>query len=125
MRRFILCLILFALVLTICTVSTVSINKNACTLYDDFSDALDAVQRGDLAGAKTKVESCERSWDDCGLPFFVYLDHNMFNELEFLIHSIAVFLPAYPMLAAEQIQRCRAVLQNIMDQQQVNAENVF
>ena len=125
MRRFVLCLILFFLVLAICTASTVTVCKNAGALHDELTDALDALMEGDLSAAKTKADACARYWDESCLPFFVYLDHNTFNELEFLITSIPVFVTAYPRLAAEQVQRCRAVLKNIMDLQKVNAENIF
>ena len=125
MRRFVLCLILFALVFAICTVSTVSVKKNAGTLYDKLTVALDALLHGDLTAAGAEITKCEAYWKNSGLPFFVYLDHNTFNELEYLIGSISIFVPTNPRLAAEQIQRCRAILKNMMDQQIVNAENVF
>lgn len=125
MRRFALCLILFALVFAICTVSTVSVKKSAVELDDRLSMAMDALLRGDLYAAGTETAACESCWENSSLPFFVYLDHNTFNELEYLIESISIFVPTNPRLAAEQVQRCRAILRNIIDQQKVNAENVL
>ena len=125
MRRFVLSLILLALVIAICCVSTVSVNQNAGALHEQMSDAMDALLQGDRSTAQAKAAACETYWEDSGLPFFVYLDHSTFNELELLIHSIPVFIPINRQLAEEQIQRCCVILKNIMDQQKVNAENIF
>ncbi len=125
MRRFFLCLVLLALSLVICAVSRFTVDRNAGKLYEQVNEALSLVLDDRIEDAKETVEACRSAWKNSSLPFFVYLDHGSFAELEYQLDSVSVFLDSNQELAAEQLQRCRVILADIMEQQKIKPENIF
>ena len=125
MKRFIISAVLLLLCLVICTVSYFAVINKAEEISKLLASASDALLESNLQKAEKSIDQCEKSWDKSHVTFLVYLDHQSFSELEYTIPVLSELLKFDKDIAAEKIQRCTAVLDDLIDHQKVTLGNIL
>lgn len=125
MRRFLISAIMLLLCLILCTVSYFSITKQADIISRQLSSASEFLLKDDIKQAAEILEQCEKGWEKSHIIFLIYLDHESFSELEYSIPVLAKLLKFDKKITADKIQRCSAVLEDLIEHQKVTVGNIL
>jgi len=125
MKRLWVCAALLAVSLTICICARVGLQKTADAEIARLETAAAAVRQGDDAQILRALAACETGWNRECLPFYLFLDHNFFNNFEYTLFHLRDYATLEPGLALENIGYCTAVLRDLADAQKLTPENIF
>ena len=125
MKRFWVCAVLLALSLSVCIGARVGLARTADGEILRLEQAADAVRQGNETEIFCALEDCERYWKGESRPFYLFLDHNFFNDFEYTLFHLRDYATLDPGLALERIGYCAAVLRDQSDAQQAVLENIF
>ena len=125
MKRLWVCAVLLALSLWICIGARVGLQKTADAEIRALETAKSAVWQGNDTAILLALEDCERCWKENSRPFYLFLDHNFFNNFEYTLFHLRDYATLEKGLALEKIGYCAAVLRDQADAQRLAFENIF
>lgn len=125
MKRLWVCATLLAFAVGVCVCARIGLSRVADGEIQLLQSAQQTVREGDAAAADRALASCEQYWKEKSLPFYLFVDHNFFNQFEYTLFHLRDYAAQEPGLALQQIGYCAAVLQDLADSQKPVAENIF
>ena len=125
MKRLIVCLLLFAFVITTAAVSTYSVRRNADALIDSLEATVQLINKNAIKKAKRQAEKTQALWEKSSLTFFVFLDHETFSELDILMPMLSEFLSKDQKATKEQLFRCEGILKDLTAHQTLSVGNIL
>ena len=125
MKRLWVCAVLLALSLLLCIGARVGLQKTADAEIDRLETAAAAVRQGNDTAILSALADCERCWKENSRPFYLFLDHNFFNDFEYTLFHLRDYATLEQGLALEKIGYCVAVLRDQADAQRLALENIF
>ncbi len=125
MNRLWVCAALLLFALGVCVSARVGLNRVAEEEIRLLQTAQQTLQTGDAQKIGQSLEACERCWKEKSLPFYLFVNHNFFNEYEYTLFHLKDYASQDPALAAERIGYCMAVLRDQSDSQRPVLENIF
>lgn len=125
MKRLWVCAVLLALSLLLCIGARVGLQKTADAEIDRLETAAAAVRQGSDTAILSALADCERCWKENSRPFYLFLDHNFFNNFEYTLFHLRDYATLEKGLALEKIGYCVAVLRDQADAQRLALENIF
>ncbi len=125
MKRLWVCAVLLALSLSVCIGAWVGLARTADGEILRLEQAADAVRQGNETEILCALEDCERYWKGESRPFYLFLDHNFFNDFEYTLFHLRDYATLDRGLALERIGYCAAVLRDQADAQKAVLENIF
>ena len=125
MKRLWVCAALLLCAASICVCARVGLQPVATGQGALLRDAQAAVQSGDAVEIDRALTACEHYWKTKSLPFYLFVNHNFFNEYEYSLFHLKDYAAQAPALALERIGYCIAVLQDQADSQKPVLENIF
>lgn len=125
MKRLWVCavLLLFAVGVYVCAAVGLQRVTEGETLL--LQRAQRAVRAGDDAAIESALTACEDYWKEKSLPFYLFVNHNFFNEYEYSLFHLKDYAAQDSALALERIGYCIAVLRDQTDSQKPVLENIF
>lgn len=125
MKRLWVCALLLALSLLLCIGARVGLQKTADGEITRLEAAAQAVRQGNDAAILSALDNCETYWKTESRPFYLFLDHNFFNDFEYTLFHLRDYATLDQGLALEKIGYCMAVLRDQSDAQRPVFENIF
>ena len=125
MKRLWVCAALLVFAVGVCVCARISLSRAADGEIRLLQTAQQTVLEGDAAAADRALAACERYWEENSLPFYLFINHNFFNQYEYTLFHLRDYASREPGLAAQQIGYCAAVLQDLADSQKPVLENIF
>lgn len=125
MKRLIVCLFLFAFVITTAAVSSGAIRRQTEALIDSLETCVDLIEKQEKEKAIAQAKQTEALWEKSSLTFFIFLDHQTFSELDILMPMLSEFLLQDRKAAKEQIFRCEGILKDLAAHQQLSLGNIL
>lgn len=125
MKRLWVCAALLLFVLCVCLSARLALDRVAAEERSLLYTAQQAVQSADAAEAMRALAACERHWKENNLPFYLFVNHNFFNQFEYMLFHLRDYAADEPGLAVQQIGYCSAVLQDLADSQKPVLKNIF
>ncbi len=125
MKRLWVCAALLLFALGVCVSARVGLCRVAEEEIRLLQTAQQAVQAGGAQETVRALETCERYWKEKNLPFYLFVNHNFFNDYEYALFHLKDYAIRDPALATERIGYCMAVLRDQSDSQKPVLENIF
>ena len=125
MKRLWVCAALLAFAVGVCVCARIGLSRVADGEIQLLQSAQQTVREGDATVADRTLAACEQYWKEKSLPFYLFVNHNFFNQFEYTLFHLRDYAAREPGLALQQIGYCAAVLQDLADSQKPVAENIF
>lgn len=125
MKRLWVCAALLLFAAGVCVCARIGLARVADGEIRLLQSAQQTVREGDEAAIDRALAGCEQNWKKTSLPFYLFIDHNFFNQYEYTLFHLRDFATDDPALAVQQIGYCMAVLQDLADSQKPVLENIF
>ena len=125
MKRLWVCALLLLCAAAICVCSSVGVQRVATKETALLRQAAQALQTDDTAAAMDALRQCEDYWKTGSRAFYLFLDHNFFNDFEYKLFHIRDYAALNKGLALENIGYCIAVMQDQHDAQKPVIENIL
>ena len=125
MKRLIVCLALFALVIATAAVSTLRIEKDARAMLDMLEQTAVLLEKDALPDAIRQAKKAEKVWEKRSLAMFLFLDHATFSELDVLLPVLDKLVTVDKSTAKEQVLRCEGILKDLIAHQRVTSGNIL
>ena len=125
MKRLWVCVALLLFAIGICVWARIGLQRVAdgeCALLKTAGETVNA---GDAQVISEALKSCETYWEEESLPFYLFVNHNFFNQYEYTLFHLRDYAALDPGLALEGIGYCIAVLQDQAESQLPVLENIF
>ena len=125
MKRFWACTALFLCCVSLCLCAQGGLRRVAdgeCSLLQTASQA---VKAGDDAAIDDALLACEAYWKAHCRPYYLFIDHNFFNQYEYTLFHLRDYAALDRGLALERIGYCAAVLEDLAESQKPVIENIF
>ena len=125
MKRLWVCALLLALSLMICVGARVGLTRTADREILRLEAAAAAVRQGNEREIISALDNCETYWKTESRPFYLFLDHNFFNDFEYKLFHLRDYATLEHGLALETIGYCIAVLRDQAAAQRPVFEHIF
>ena len=125
MKRLWVCAVLLMFAVGICISARLSLQRTAEGERQLLLAAQQSLQTEDNDTIDRAISDCECYWEENSLPFYLFVDHNFFNNFEYTLFHLRDYATAEKGLACERIGFCLAVLQDLTDSQLPVLENIF
>ena len=125
MKRLWVCAALFLCCVSLCLCARVGLRRIAdgeCLL---LQTAAQSVNAGDDAAIDKALQACEAYWKENCRPYYLFIDHNFFNQYEYSLFHLRDYAAMDRGLALERIGYCAAVLEDLAESQRPVLENIF
>ncbi len=125
MKRLWVCLALLLCAVSVCVCARVGLRRVTVGETALLERAGQAVAVGETDEIDAALQACENYWKEESLPFYLFIDHNFFNQFEYTLFHLRDYANRDAGLALERIGYCTAVLEDLADSQRPVLENIF
>ena len=126
MKRLWVCAALLVCCVSLCLCARFGLRRVADGEIRLLQAAGQAVKEGDDAAAiDDALTRCETYWKENNRPYYLFIDHNFFNQYEYSLFHLRDYAALDCGLALERIGYCAAVLEDLAESQRPVLENIF
>ena len=125
MKRLWVCALLLVGCVSLCLCARVGLRRTADGECRLLQAAEQTVKTGDDAAIDDALLACEAYWKSHSRPFYLFIDHNFFNQYEYTLFHLRDYAALDRGLALERIGYCAAVLEDLSESQKPVFENIF
>ena len=125
MKRLWVCAALLVFAVGVCVCARIGLSRVAQGEIRLLQSAQEIVREENAAAADRAITACEQYWEENSLPFYLFVDHNFFNQYEYTLFHLRDYAAQEPGLALQQLGYCAAVLQDLAESQKPVLENIF
>lgn len=125
MKRLWVCVALLLCAVSVCICARVGLRRVTDGETTLLNRAGQAVAAGETDEINSTLNACESYWKAYSRPFYLFVNHNFFNQFEYTLFHLRDYADRDAGLALERIGYCAAVLEDLSDSQLPVLENIF
>ena len=89
MKRLWVCALLFVGCICLCLCAWTGLHRIADGECRLLQTAAQAVKAGDDAAIDKALQACEAYWKENCRPYYLFIDHNFFNQYEIVLQNLS------------------------------------